>query len=183
MAIDKKTFLRGVTVICDTREQKNDHILQALESMGVPTETRKLDYGDYSFICDGRDFSMCCVVERKANVDEIYNNVINERGRIEKEMYAASQCAKQLTLIIEGVESWAELRAYAVPDWQMKKFSQRKVKDIGAQVYSTLKGWSVGNRYHFTVDFVKDNANTAAKMLEIFYYYWRSYKEMTSARR
>ena len=92
MAIDKKTFLRGVTVICDTREQKNEHIMKSLSEMGIMTETRKLDYGDYSFSREGRDFSMSCVVERKANVDEIYNNVIGDRGRIEKEMYAASQC-------------------------------------------------------------------------------------------
>lgn len=182
MAIDKKTFLRGVTVICDTREQKNEHITKALAEMGIMTETRKLDYGDYSFSCEGRDFSMSCVVERKANVDEIYNNVINERGRIEKEMYAASQCAKQMTLIIEGIGSWEQLKNYRVPTWQMKACPQRKKEDIGALVYATLKSWQVGNRYRFNVEFVDDNSKTASKMLEIFYYYWRSYKEMTGGR-
>ena len=81
MAIDKKTFLKTVTILHDTREQKNAHIIEALDKLGVKHEERKLDYGDYSFTADGRDFSMSCVVERKANVDEIYNNVTSDRGQ------------------------------------------------------------------------------------------------------
>ena len=116
MSIDKKTFLKTVTVLYDTREQKNKHILDALAQMGIMTEQRKLDYGDYSFTADGRDFSLSCVVERKANVDELYNNIMQDRGRLEKELYAASQCAKQLTIVVENIGSWDELRSYCDPD-------------------------------------------------------------------
>ena len=62
MPIDKKTFLKTVTILYDTREQKNQHILSALGELGVMTEQRKLDYGDYSFTADGRDFSLSCVI-------------------------------------------------------------------------------------------------------------------------
>ena len=183
MAIDKKTFLKTVTVLYDTREQKNAHILSALADMGIKAEERKLDYGDYSFTADGRDFAMSCVVERKANVDEIYGNITAERGRIEKELYSGAQLAKQFTLIIEGISCWDELRAYRVPAWQMKANPQRVKEDIGELVYSTLQAWQTGSRYHFSVEFSKNKDKTSAKMLEIFYYYWRSYKEMTAARR
>lgn len=183
MAIDKKTFLKSAVVLYDTREQKNGHILSALSEMGIMTEQRKLDYGDYSFTAEGRDFSMSCVIERKANVDELYGNIMSDRGRIEKELYSASQLAKQFTVLIEGVSSWEALRSYEVPEWQMKRDSRRKVKDIGAYVYAALKGWCPGNRYGFGVEFVGDSAKTAAKMLEIFYYYWRNYKEMTGVRK
>lgn len=183
MAIDKKTFLKTVTILHDTREQKNAHIIEALDKLGVKHEERKLDYGDYSFTAEGRDFSMSCVVERKANVDEIYNNVTSDRGRIEKELYSAAQLAKQLTLFIEGVGSWEALKAYHVPEWQMKASPQRVKTDIGAMVYSTLKAWQTGSRYHFDVQFIEDKHQTAARMLEVFYYYWRSYKEMTAARK
>lgn len=183
MPIDKKTFLKTVTILYDTREQKNQHILAALSEMGVQAEERKLDYGDYSFTADGRDFSLSCVIERKANVDELYNNIMSDRGRLEKELYAASQCAKQLTLIVENIGSWEELKSYRVPDWQMKANPQRIKEDIGAPVYSTLKSWQSGNRYRFSVEFVPDKPQTAAKMLEIFYYYWRTYKEMTGVRK
>lgn len=183
MAIDKKTFMQCVTVLFDTREQKNQHILSSFANMGVMAETRKLDFGDYSFTAENRDFSLSCVIERKANVDEIYNNIMQDRERLEKELYAASCCGNQLTLLLEDVASWDELKLYEVSQWQMDKFPQRKIKQTGAYVYSTLKAWSPSNRYDFKVDFVKNNVDTAAKMLEIFYYYWRSYKEMTGARK
>ena len=183
MAIDKKAFLKTVTILYDTREQKNQHILTALSEMGVQAEERKLDYGDYSFTADSRDFSLSCVVERKANVDELYNNIISDRGRLENELYAASQCAKQRTLSVENIGSWEELKSYRVPAWQMKANPQRIKEDIGAPVYSTLKSWQSGNRYRFSVEFVPDKLQTAAKILEIFYYYWRTYKEMTGVRK
>ena len=140
MPIDKKTFLKTVTILYDTREQKNQHILTALAEMGVRAEERKLDYGDYSFTADSRDgsrlldFSLSCVVERKSNVDELSNNIMSDRGRLEKELYAASQCAKQLTLVVENIGGWEELRNYRVPAWQMKANPQRIKEDIGAPV-------------------------------------------------
>lgn len=182
MANDKKAFMAAVSVLYDTREQKNAHILDALAALGVPAEQRKLDYGDYSFVC-GRDFSMSCVIERKANIDEIYGNLTSERGRIEKELYAASQCAKQMTIIIEGCKDWEALKSYTVPDWQMRTQPQRVKQDIGKFVYTSLKAWKSSNRYKFDVAFCEDKTQTAAAMLEIFYYYWRNYKEMTAARR
>lgn len=183
MAIDKKTFMKSVTVVYDTREQKNKHIIDALADLGIMVEGRKLDFGDYSFEADGRDFSMSCVIERKANVDELYGNIIHDRERLEKELYAASLLGKEFTLIIENVSSWEALRTYEVPEWKMKQNPERKVKSIGAPVHATLKAWCTRNRYNFNVEFVEDNTKTAAKMLEIFYYYWRNYKELISARR
>lgn len=181
--IDKKHFLKSVIVLYDSREQKNKHILDALAEMGIMTEQRKLDYGDYSFTADGRDFSLSCVVERKANVDEIYGNITQDRERLEKEFYAGTQLANSFTLLLEGIGTWTELKEYAVPLWQMERSPQRVKRDIGAVVYSTLRAWTAGSRYNSSVEFVKDNKQTAARILEIFYYYWRSYKEMTSSRR
>ena len=43
MAHDKKAFMQAVSVLYDTREQKNAHILDALAALGVPAEQRKLD--------------------------------------------------------------------------------------------------------------------------------------------
>lgn len=183
MAIDKKHFLKTVTILYDTREQKNKHIIDALSELGIMTEQRKLDYGDYSFTADGRDFSLSCVVERKANVDELYTNVMSDRGRLEKEFYAGAQLARSFTLLVEGVGSWEELRAYEVPDWAMKRNPERKVQNIGVHVYSTLRAWTARDRYGASVEFVKNSEQTAARLLELFYYYWRSYKEMTGARR
>lgn len=192
MAIDKKHFMKTVTILYDTREQKNAHILEALSEMGVMTEQRKLDYGDYSFTADGRDFSLSCVVERKANVDELYTNIMSDLqekkhgakiGRLEKEFSTMSVQAVAFTLLLEGVGSWDELQAYEVPLWQMERSPQRVKRDIGAMVYNTLRAWTSQNRYGGSVEFVADNKRTAEKILDIFYYYWGAYKKATLVRR
>jgi hypothetical protein len=141
---------------------------------------RKLDYGDYSFRTAERDFSMSCVVERKANVDELYGNIMHDRGRIEKELYAASRLAKSVTILIENCAEWDELKEYTLPQW--KQYEGRKVHDIGKYVYATLQAWKCGNRYDFDVAF-SQALDTADIMLEKFYYYWHNYKELTAARR
>ena len=180
----KKDFIKRVTILIDTREQKNKHITKRLDELGVKYESRKLDYGDYSFMTAerdySRDFSMSCVVERKANVDELYGNIMHDRGRIEKELYAASRLAKQATILIENCAEWDELKGFRLP--QYKRQEQRKVDEIGKYVYATLQAWRCGNRYHFDVAF-SQGIDSADKMLEIFYYYWHNYKELTAARR
>lgn len=183
MAYDKKTFLKNVIVICDTREQKNEHILKEFDRMKVKYTTEKnLPYGDYSFIVQDRDFSLSCVIERKANVNEFYSNITSDRDRIENEFKAASALSKEFILIIENCESENELEQYEVPDWEMKRFN-RSVKEIGKYCYSTIQSWKRSNRYDFSEIFIKDNNQTAVKILETFYWYWRNFKILTANRR
>lgn len=183
MAYDKKTFLKSVTIICDTREQKNEHILKEFNRMNVNYITDKsLPFGDYSFIVQDRDFSLSCVIERKANVNEFYSNITSDRGRIEKEFSAASALSKEFILIIENCGSEQELEAYEVPDWEMKRFN-RTVKDIGKYCYATIQSWKRSNKYNFSETYVKDNSQTAIKILEAFYWYWRNFKILTASRR
>lgn len=177
---EKKNFMKKVNIIIDTREQKNSHIVTALDEMGVMHEPKKLDYGDYSFTIDGRDFSGVCVVERKANLNEVYSNVSSDRERIEKELDTASKNANQLTFLIENVPSWDKLKALTLSDKEMQ--NGRKVKNIGATCYNTLQAWKCGNRYNFTVEFVPDTIDTAKKILEIFYWYYHNYKKFTASR-
>lgn len=59
--------MKKVTILIDTREQKNEHITGVLKALGVMVESRKLDYGDYSFTAEGKDFSHSCVIERNYN--------------------------------------------------------------------------------------------------------------------
>ena len=51
---DRKAFAKKVKVLCDTREQCNQHIIQYLHANGIATESRKLDFGDYSFEINGK---------------------------------------------------------------------------------------------------------------------------------
>lgn len=182
MAYDKKAFLKNVIVLHDSGEQENGHILSELDKMGVKHELVNLDYGDYSFKAQGRDFSLSCVIERKANIDELYGNLTKDRERIEREFALASTMANDFTLLIENCESWDYLKDYKVPEWQMKAFN-RKVQSIGFECYQTVNSWQSGNRYSFNTILVGDNTQTAAKILEHFYWYWRNYKILTANRR
>lgn len=178
---EKKDFMKKVNIIIDTREQKNAHIIAVLDEIGIMHESKKLDYGDYSFQIDGKDFSGICVVERKANVNEIYGNVSSDRERIEKELDTASKNANQLTFLIENVQDWNALKSFSLPEKDMDK--GRKVKNIGETCYSTLQAWKCGNRYDFNVEFVPDITKTAVKIVEIFYWYYHNYKKLTAPRR
>lgn len=182
MAYDKKTFLKCVTVLCDTGEQKNKHITEELERLGVKYEAANLDYGDYSFTAQGRDFSLSCVIERKANINELYGNLTKDRERIEREFALASTMANDFTLLIENCDSWEYLHDYQVPNWEMKAYN-RKVQNIGFECYQTIKSWQTGNRYSFDTLLVADPKESAGKILEHFYWYWRNYKLLTANRR
>lgn len=182
MTTDKKTFLNHVTILHDTREQENIHIISELDRLSVAHQSRKLDYGDYSFAIDGRDFSLSCVVERKANADELYHNIMKDRQRIENELEAGCKLSNQFTLLLENCGSMEELKGIQVSDRDMIQYN-RKVKDIGFHCYNAIRSWESGNRYRFRTLFVKNSQSTAAAMLEEFYYYWRNYRLMTAGRR
>ena len=190
--------MKAVTVYVDTREKENQHVISKLDEYGVKHEPRKLDFADYSFSIAGRDFCQSCVVERKANIDELYGNVtehktdksgnwIDVAARIQKELAAASQNGAQLVMLIENCKSAEFLKSYVVPDWKMKAVPNgqptRKEAEIGKVVYSRLKSWQTSNRYNFRVEYVADNQNTAARIIEEFYYWYQNYKELVAARR
>lgn len=179
---EKKHFMKCVTILTDTREQKNEHIIKALDAYGVMHESRKLDYGDYSFIADGKDFSHSCIIERKANVNEVYSNISSDRERIEKELDTISRNARQCIFLLENCEGWDALKTYSLPKDEVER-TGRKVQNIGAACYGTLQAWRCGNRYNFTVEFVPDVRSSAARMLELFFWYYHNYRKQTAARK
>lgn len=178
----KKDFVKKVTILIDSREKENQHIKDALDQLGIKYEVRKLDFADYSFMIDGRDFSQTCVIERKANVDEFYGNIMHDRERIEKELLAISRLAVQCTLIIENCASYTKLKQAKVSARDMEK-QNRKVQNIGEHCYCTLLSWESANRYGFKTAFIKDKADTTGKILETFYYYYHNYHDLVKSRR
>ena len=179
---EKKDFMKSVTVLIDTREQKNAHIVRALDAYGVMHESRKLDFGDYSFLADGKDFSRSCIIERKACIDEVYGNITADRERIEKELDTISRNARQCVFLLENCAGWEALKAFTIPQ-EEAEHTGRKVRNIGETCYSTLQAWRCGNRYDFMIEFVSDQKQSAARMLEVFYWYWHNYRKMTAPRR
>lgn len=174
---DKEKFCKEVTVICDTREQANKHILSYFDTHGIKYEAKKLDFGDYSFRIADKDFSMQCVVERKANVNELWTNISRDRERFEKEVNAMSCITRSPNLIIECCPDRDSLMNFKVNQYAMQ-VQNRRVEDIGKYIYSTLQSWSSSNRYSLNVHYMNGNNGTASLMLNIFYYYWHNYKEL-----
>ena len=195
MASEKQSFLKAVKVLIDTRERKNNHITDSLDELKIPYEQRKLDYGDYSFEVAGRDFSGLCVVERKADVLELYGNVMEHRKdsqgrwidigeRIQQELEAANRNGAQLVLLIENCGSHEELRDYVLKDYEKTMCKNLKTKDIGKPVYERLKAWQTTNRYNFRIEYCADpKQNSAAMILEEFYYWYHNYKKLIAPRR
>ena len=96
--------------LVDTREHenKNTHITDVWDKLGVQWKKRKLDYGDYSFMLPAnsdlgisRDliFSKKIVVERKNSLDELAGNFKTDRERLKREFALAPH---EKVLLIEN---------------------------------------------------------------------------------
>lgn len=174
---DKEKFLKSVTIICDTREQQNGHITAAFDRLKVNYISAKLPYGDYSFRSDGYDFSLLYSIERKNGIDELWGNCTKDRERFEREVKRMSAITGSATLIIENCKSREYLRAYQIPDWQMKA-ENRKVQSIGKTVDDTLQAWGSPCRYGLQVHYVEQSKDTASLLLSLFYHFYMNFKEL-----
>ena len=65
----------------DSREKKCDHIKAYFDKQGIEYEIRKLDEGDYQI--DGQPN---LTVDRKKDIQEMYNCVVNDKSRFYKEV-------------------------------------------------------------------------------------------------
>ena len=174
---DKEKFLKSVCIVCDTREQANTHITAAFDKLKVNYISAKLPYGDYSFKVGEYDFSLLYAVERKGCVDELWGNCTKDRERFEREIKRMSAITGNATLIIENCKSREYLRAYQIPDWQMKA-ENRKVQNIGKTVDDTLQAWGSPCRYGLQVHYVEQQKDTANLLLSLFYHYFQNFKEL-----
>lgn len=88
-------LVRSIVILTDTREQKNQHILDWLDKKKIPHKTKALSNGDYSFYVPAnpdlnidRDlfFDKEIMVERKGSLEELSGNFSQQRARFEEEM-------------------------------------------------------------------------------------------------
>ena len=81
--------------IFDTREQKNQHIINYFKKNNIEYKIQKIDEGDYKF--EGND-TIC--VERKGNINEIMANIT--QARFKRELERAKQKGVKLIVLIEN---------------------------------------------------------------------------------
>lgn len=108
-------ILKTLTIVVDTREQVNGHIMDYLRSKDVPIKLKKLDTGDYTAMIPKneelgiqRDIYLNSRVERKASVDEIVGNLLKDgRTRFENELIRAQNIP--FTLLLEDADGYRKI--------------------------------------------------------------------------
>jgi ERCC4-type nuclease len=102
---EKQQILKSMTILCDTREKKDEHITKWFAEKNICTRKQKLDFGDYSFMVPANTlmgtvkdtyFDKSIIVERKAHLEELSGNLAQNRDRFENEWLRARDCRKIL---------------------------------------------------------------------------------------
>lgn len=102
------SLLKSMKICYDTREQ-DEHVKDELSKKGIECERRKLDYADYTFVIPKNEslgiFNDLygddkIVIERKKSLDELANNLSNDRERFEYELQRKGNA--RFILIVEN---------------------------------------------------------------------------------
>lgn len=100
---------KNIVILIDTREKKNEHIINYFEKVGIKYKYQKLDYGDYTFMLQAGNglsnevyFHDEIVIERKASLEELSNNLTHKREQFEKELLKAKSNNCKFFLAVEN---------------------------------------------------------------------------------
>jgi ERCC4-type nuclease len=148
-------LLKQLTVICDTREQVNEHVTGYLDSKKIPRITRKLDTGDYSAMIGDMTLERDVVIEKKNGLDEIAGNFTVDRQRFEDEFTRAKADGLKVFLLIENA-SWSDIYLH---NYRSKLKPQSLI--------ASLLSWQV--RFNITIIFCKPS-ETGQIIYGILYY-------------
>lgn len=158
-------LLKTITILVDTREQKNEHITQYFDSKGIAYKSHKQDTGDYSVMLPKnqelgiyRDTFFPCAVERKNSVDELAQT-IKERTRFENELIRGQKL--KFLLMVEDPNGYENL---ILGKYQ----SQFEAKAL----LGSLKSFEA--RYNFATVFIPKKA-AGNYLYHHFYYQVRNY--------
>ncbi|MFU0784546.1 MAG: ERCC4 domain-containing protein [Clostridium sp.] len=118
----KKLLKENFTILFDTREQQNSHILAYFDSKKVPYKRKKIDEGDYTAIITKRhdmgiyrDLYFPVAIERKNSVDELAENLSEKTDthddiRLIRELQRAKYKHIKMYLIIEDKDAMEHIR-------------------------------------------------------------------------
>lgn len=110
-----KKLLDTLTIVVDTRENVNDHILRYLHEKKIPHVNKKLDTGDYSAMIPKnpelgimRDIYLEAFVERKNSVNEITGNLQKDTRKAFENELIRSQ-GKSFLFICEELDGYKKI--------------------------------------------------------------------------
>ena len=102
-------------IICDTREQKNEHILKYFERHKIPYRIDTVDTADYMM----EDGQWSIRVERKATLSELAHNLLSkDKDRFYREIRRAREMGIKLYVVCEhghGIERIEDVAKWENP--------------------------------------------------------------------
>ena len=124
---DLENTLSTIVYIFDTREKKNDHIKAYFEKHGIQFKVQKLDEGDYQI-----EGNPNITVDRKQNMQEVYNCVVNDKSRFMKEV---RRCYEKRIKLYVLIEHGGQIKSLAdVPKW-VPKYGTISSREIAERLY------------------------------------------------
>lgn len=117
----------------DTRQKKNHHKKkdQWFAEHGIQTVSGKLLIGDYAI-----PSKMNVVVDTKANISELYTNLIQQHSRFHNECALAQEAGIKLYILIEnkdGIQSIDEILRWKNPQMVRYFKAKKKAEKYGAR--------------------------------------------------
>lgn len=162
---DIKKLTKSMMILADSREKKNDHILEYFEKHGIACMSTKLDYGDFSFMIPasaaGEDicFHRDVVIERKASLEELSSNLAQARERFEKEFLKAGNDRCKVYLMVEAPGGYSDIIVH-----------KYRTEFTSAAFMASLKTWE--SRFGCNVQFI-DSQYSGYYIYSTFSYYCR----------
>lgn len=164
---EMKELINSMIILIDNKEKVFSHITDYLDRKGIKYKKRALSYGDYSFMLPANEklgiprdlyFTNSCVIERKASLEEISNNLTKERDRFEKELCLAP---KTKVLLIEN----ASYEDIATGNYDTK-YNRRSF------IASIHSFWF---KYNIPIMFMPNNQYSGLFIREYFEYFLKNY--------
>lgn len=118
----KKLVDKHLTVIYDTREQVNSHVLEYFKLKGIPFKRQKINEGDYTGIIKAvpemgitRDLYFPIGIERKNSIEELAGNLAEKTDtrddiRLERELMRAKSKGIDIYLVVEDPNGFDKIR-------------------------------------------------------------------------
>ena len=153
-------------IIIDTREKKFSHITEYFQANGVRTYSHGLEVGDYTLALD-----RSVVVDRKAGLQEVYGNLIQQHDRFRRELERAIFLDMRLVFLIEEpsimkIKNGADWRNPRKQIWE-KGGRHGKPPISSLTLMKTMQ--TISDRYSVEWEFCSQE-DTARRILDILMY-------------
>ena len=112
-------------IICDTREQKNGHILQYLKTHEIPYVERKLETGDYMLY-----ERMDTTIDRKQNLGELLCNMCSsDKSRFWREIRRSKEEGVRFIILCEHGGQYKTMKDVANYRSRYSRISDRELME------------------------------------------------------